>query len=42
MKNEPTFKAIFGDDWDQLPPIMRKHYANRPNSNDTTVVEGVK
>lgn len=40
MSNEPIFKSIFGEDWERLPPVMHKHYANRPYSNDTTVVEG--
>ncbi len=40
MSNEPIFKSIFGKDWDQLPPVMHKHYANRPYSNDVTIVEG--
>ena len=40
LKNEPTFKRIFGDAWDQLPPVIQKHYANRPYSNDRATVEG--
>ena len=40
LKREPTFKAIFGKDWEALPPVMKKHYANRPYSSDVTVVEG--
>lgn len=36
----PTFKTIFGDDWDKLPPVMHKHYANRPYSDDISVCEG--
>lgn len=38
--NEPTFKAIFGKDWDALPLVMKKHYANRPFTSDKTHVEG--
>lgn len=40
LKNEPTFKSIFGQSWDDLPPVMKKHYANHPYTNDETVVEG--
>lgn len=39
-KDDPIFKSIFGDAWDVLPPIIQKHYANRPCTNDITVVEG--
>jgi predicted DCC family thiol-disulfide oxidoreductase YuxK len=38
--DEPVFKAVFGRDWDRLPTIMRRHYANRPFHNDTVTVEG--
>lgn len=40
LKDEPTFKSIFGKTWDDLPPVMHKHYANRPYSDDLTIVEG--
>ncbi len=40
-KTEPIFKSIFGQGWESLPPIMKKHYANRPYCNDITEVEGV-
>lgn len=40
LKNEPTFKSIFGEAWDDLPPVMHKHYANRPYTDDESVVEG--
>ncbi|MBX2834590.1 MAG: DUF4166 domain-containing protein [Micavibrio sp.] len=39
-KENPTFKSIFGDSWDELPPVMKAHYANRPYSDDETVAEG--
>ncbi|HTF95973.1 MAG TPA: DUF4166 domain-containing protein [Cellvibrio sp.] len=39
-KNEPIFKSIFGDSWEQLPLVMKRHYANRPYSRDSTKVEG--
>lgn len=41
LKIEPTFKSIFGESWDNLPPVMKKHYANRPYSTEVTTVEGV-
>lgn len=39
-KNISIFQPIFGKDWDRLPPVMHKHYANRPYCNDKSVVEG--
>lgn len=41
LKAEPIFKNIFGEAWDQLPVVMLKHYANRPYTNDITLVKGV-
>jgi len=38
--DEPVFKQVFGRDWDRLPTVMRRHYANRPFHNDTVTVEG--
>lgn len=38
--SEPIFKSIFGESWDSLPPVMHKHYANRPYTDDEVVVEG--
>ena len=40
LKDEPIFKSIFGNSWDELPPVMHKHYANRPYTDDEVVVEG--
>lgn len=40
LKDIPTFKFIFGAAWESLPPVMKKHYANRPYTDDVTVVEG--
>jgi predicted DCC family thiol-disulfide oxidoreductase YuxK len=40
VKQDPIFKPIFGSDWESLPVVMKKHYANRPYSNDVTIVEG--
>ena len=38
--SSPTFQSIFGDAWNQLPTVIHKHYANRPFSNDLTIVKG--
>ncbi len=38
--NEPIFKTIFGSSWYKLPPVMIKHYSNRPFSSDQTIVSG--
>lgn len=38
--NEPTFKSIFSQSWDELPVVMHKHYANRTFTDDVTIVEG--
>lgn len=40
-RNEPIFKTIFGAAWDELPIVMKRHYANRPYSSDRGVVDGV-
>lgn len=40
MTEDPTFKHIFGKDWDNLPPVMHQHYANRPFSNDLNLCHG--
>ncbi len=40
LKDEPIFKPVFGASWDDLPPVMKKHYANRPYTNDVVTVEG--
>ena len=37
----PIFKSVFGESWDMLPKILRKHYAIRPYSNDNIKLEGV-
>jgi hypothetical protein len=38
---DPIFKNIFGAAWADLPPVMKKHYANRPYSDDLVTIEGV-
>lgn len=37
----PTFKPVFGEDWERLPTVIKKHYANRPYSSDITRVKGL-
>lgn len=37
---DPLFKPIFGRDWDRLPTVMKRHYANRPYQDDHVKVEG--
>lgn len=39
-KDQPIFKSVFGEKWEHLPPVMRKHYINRPYSKDVVTVEG--
>ncbi len=38
--SEPTFAAVFGDQWHTLPPALKLHYINRPFSRDRTTVRG--
>jgi len=38
---EPIFKSVFGKDWESLPRVMHRHYANRPFHNDRARVEGL-
>jgi len=40
MSKPPIFESIFGVPWANLPPVMQKHYAVRPDSNDRVVVRG--
>jgi predicted DCC family thiol-disulfide oxidoreductase YuxK len=40
LKKEPIFKSIFGDQWNELPPVMKRHYSNRPYTQDTKIVAG--
>lgn len=39
-REKPIFQPIFGEGWQKLPPVMLKHYANRPYSSDISTVEG--
>lgn len=36
----PIFQSVFGEAWEQLPPALKQHYANRPYSRDVVTVEG--
>lgn len=38
--NEPIFKSIFGDTWEELPLVMKRHYSNRPFTQDARTVKG--
>src|SRR5690606_28178496 len=39
-RDQPIFQPIFAQDWDRLPAVMKKHYANRPYCQDRTIVDG--
>ncbi|MBN8530306.1 MAG: DUF4166 domain-containing protein [Alphaproteobacteria bacterium] len=36
----PIFTRVFGEAWEALPPVLRRHYANRAYRRDTVTVEG--
>lgn len=38
---EPIFKSIFGKSWDELPIVLKRHYANRAYSNDIVTLDGL-
>ena len=40
LKNTPIFKSVFGQQWNELPPVIKKHYANRPYTDDDCEAEG--
>jgi predicted DCC family thiol-disulfide oxidoreductase YuxK len=39
-KTIPIFQSIFGQTWDSLPPVMKRHYANHPYCSEEVAVEG--
>jgi len=39
FKTDPTFKSIFGENWENLPPVMKQRYTNRPYSSEVTTVK---
>lgn len=41
LRHEPIFKSVFGADWDNLPPVLQKHYANRPYTQDIVTFGGM-
>ncbi|MGI9345863.1 MAG: DUF4166 domain-containing protein [Gammaproteobacteria bacterium] len=40
IKLLPIFQPVFGDSWETLPTVIKKHYANRPYCRDSTTVKG--
>ena len=38
--SESIFKSIFGANWENLPAVMKAHYANRAYTDDEVIVEG--
>ncbi len=40
VNTKPIFQSVFGDQWEMLPPVMKNHYAVRPNTDDWVKVEG--
>jgi hypothetical protein len=38
--SQPIFQVVFRQQWAQIPPVMQKHYTNRPYSNDVVTVDG--
>lgn len=41
IAQRPIFAAVLGSDWEQLPPVFHKHYANRPYTRDHVIVHGI-
>lgn len=39
--NAPIFQSIFGKEWDSLPIVLKKHYANKAYSNDVVKLDGI-
>lgn len=40
MQNQPIFKSVFAKQWESLPAVMHKHYANRGYTSDRVTVDG--
>jgi Domain of unknown function (DUF4166) len=38
--DQPIFKYVFGEKWENLPLVMRNFYANRPDCKEVVMVEG--
>lgn len=41
LQAQPIFQPIFGNQWGNLPIVIKKHYANRPYSDDKVIVDGI-
>lgn len=39
-KNQPIFQTIFQDQWDTLPQVLQRRYANRGLSKDVVTIVG--
>lgn len=39
-QGDVIFKEVFGKDWQELPLVLQKHYANRAYSDDAVVMQG--
>jgi len=39
-KAVPIFQSIFGKQWFLLPPVMHRHYSNRPYCDDEVAING--
>lgn len=40
LQEEPIFKPTFGEEWQNLPPVMKTHYALRAGMGDSITVKG--
>ena len=41
LKDQPILKSVFAQEWEQLPPVLQRHYELRPYTNDSVAFEGV-
>ena len=41
MTNSPIFQPVFGESWERMPPVLQRHYANQPYTEDVVTLEGV-
>jgi hypothetical protein len=39
-RSEPIYQSVFGKQWENLPPVFRKRYANNSYSHDLIAVSG--
>lgn len=40
LKDTPIFQPVFGESWESLPTVFKRHYANRPYTQDTMKIVG--